>query len=144
MNILKQGLNKKKMLTDTEVQEIEQLADICNNAEHLHMRVSWIKQRTSPRDAPCDFLYYENGTLIGYLLLDSHGTAHKELTGMVHPDHRRKGAFTEMLMAAKAEWQPRGVQKFILICEKASRSGQAFVAKMGVQHELSEYRMVLE
>lgn len=143
MNALKQGLIEKSTLTEAEVQEIERLAGICNNAEHLRMRLSWLKRRVSPADAPCDFLYYENGTLVGYLLVDRHGTSEKELTGMVHPDHRHRGVFTEMLTAVKAEWQPRGTQKFILICEHASRSGQAFVTELGAQHEFSEYRMVL-
>src|SRR5947209_5154728 len=111
MNTLKQGLLKKVTLTDDDVQEIEQLADICNRAEHLHMRLGWLKQRTSAEDAPCDFLYYKNGILVGYLLVDRYGRMARELTGMVHPDHRHKGVFTGLLTAARAEWQARGVQK---------------------------------
>jgi ribosomal protein S18 acetylase RimI-like enzyme len=107
------------------------------------MRLGWLKQRTPAEDGPCDFLYYENGNLVGYLLVDRYGRTARELTGMVHPEHRHKGIFTELLTAARAEWQARGVERFLLICEEASRSGQAFVAQQGAQHESSECRMVL-
>lgn len=144
MNVSRQGLLKKQVLTAAEVQEIEQLAGICNAYENLHMRIDWIKTRTYANKVTNDFLYFENGTLVGYLVLDNYGTTEKELTGMVHPHQRRKGIFTALLTAAREECVPQGVRKFILICEDASRSGQAFVAALGTQHDSSEHRMVLE
>jgi ribosomal protein S18 acetylase RimI-like enzyme len=145
----RQGLIKKQILTESEVTEIEQLARICNNHENLHMRIGWIRLRPQQREETNnsffnDFLFYEDGQLAGYLVLDEHGTTARELTGMVHPEHRRKGIFTALLAAAKEESRGRGVRKLILICEDSSRSGRAFVAATGAHYDSSEYRMVLE
>src|SRR2546423_3031210 len=145
----RQGLIKKQILTESEVTEIERLACICNSHENLHMRIGWIKLRPQQREETNDFffndfLFYEDGILAGYLVLDDHGTTARELTGMVHPDYRRKGIFTALLAAAKEECRGRGVRKLILICEDSSRSGRACVAATGAHYESSEYRMELE
>lgn len=139
----KQGLIKRQTLTETEATEIEQLITLCNSYEGLYMRLSINMLRKQPGYEINDFLYYENDTLVGYLFVESWGTKEKELTGMVHPDYRRGGIFTTLLAAAKDECQRRGVQKFILICEQTSHSGQAFVKAIGAQHEYSEHEMVL-
>ena len=137
------GLVKRQTLTDTELAAIEQLIATCNAYEGLRMRLSmeWLRRRAG--DETNDFLYYEHGLLVGYLNVDSHGVLEKELTGMVHPDHRRKGIFRTLLAAAKEECDRRGVQKLILVCEQVSRSGLAFVEAIGAQHDFSEYEMVL-
>lgn len=145
---LRQGLIKRQTLTDAEVTEIERLAHICNSYENLHMRIGWIRLRPQQREErndflTNDFLFYEDGMLTGYLVLDDHGTTARELTGMVHPDHRRKGIFTALMAAAKEECRGHGVRRLILVCEDSSRSGRAFVATTHAHYEFSEYLMVL-
>jgi ribosomal protein S18 acetylase RimI-like enzyme len=142
-NHLKQGLIKKQTLTDAEVREIEQLAHVCNTFENLSMRIDWIKSRAPSDSEANDFLYYAGGALVGYLVLDRHGTREKELTGMVHPHHRRRGIFSTLLSAARQECAWRGVRRLLLICEHASSSGQARVAALAAGHEFSEHEMEL-
>ena len=137
-----QGLFRKHILTDTELREIEHLTEICNKYEDLHMRFSWLRTRPLSEEAN-DFLYYEDGKLTGYLNISSYGRKEKELTGMVHPEQRRKGIFRALFMAAKEECMRRGMQRVILVCEHASRSGPAFAAASGAHHDFSEHAMVL-
>ncbi len=143
-NQLKQGLVKKQTLTEAEVADIEQLAQVCNTYENLCMRIGWIKLRSPHNSVTNDFLYYEDGRLVGYLVLDNRGTKKKELTGMVHPNHRRKGIFSALFTAAREECSQRGVRRLILICEHSSRSGQALIGALGAKHKFSEHEMVLE
>ena len=146
---IKQGLLKEQILTEAEVTEIEQLAHICNSYENLRLRIGWIRLRPQQREATSDahfndFLFYEDGILAGYLVLDDHGATAREMTGMVHPDYRRRGIFTALLTAAKEECRGLGIRELILVCEESSRSGRAFVAAVGAHCDTSEYRMVLE
>ncbi len=97
-----QGLFRKHILTDTELREIEHLTEICNKYEDLHMRFSWLRTRPLSEEAN-DFLYYEDGKLTGYLNISSYGRKEKELTGMVHPEQRRKGIFRALFTAAKED-----------------------------------------
>jgi ribosomal protein S18 acetylase RimI-like enzyme len=138
-----QSLIRKHQLTDTELTEIEQLMNICNKYEDLHMRFNWLRARPLSEETH-DFLYYEDGKLAGYLNISSYGTKEKELLGMVHPEYRRKGIFRTLLAVAREECMRRGVQKLTLVCEHASRSGLAFASAIGAHHDFSEHAMVLE
>jgi ribosomal protein S18 acetylase RimI-like enzyme len=138
-----QGLIKKQTLTEADINAIEKLINACNTYEGLHMRLSLDALRKRPGDETNDFLYYENGFLVGYLSIESWGTREREATGMVHPDYRRKGIFSDILTAAKKECQRRGAQKIILVCEHAAQSGQAFIKSIEVRPEYAEHEMVL-
>lgn len=139
----KPGLVKRQTLTDAEATAIEQLTAICNRYEGLRMRLSLDTLRKRSGDEANDFLYYVDEVLAGYLNVDSYGILEKELTGMVHPDYRRKGIFRALLRAAKEECDRRGVQKLILVCEHSSRSGLAFVEAIGAHLDFSEHEMAL-
>jgi len=137
-----QNIIKKQILTDAEMAAVSRLTGICNSYENLHMSFSWLSTR-HPDNYTNDFLYYEDGMLVGYLNISSYGTKEKELLGMVHPDYRRKGIFSSLLAAAKEECFRRGVQRIILVCEHTSDSGQTFVAAIGAHHVFSEHTMDL-
>jgi ribosomal protein S18 acetylase RimI-like enzyme len=138
-----QGVVKKQALTEADQAAIQQLADICNRYEDLHMRFTFTSAWSSGQH-PHHFLYYERGTPAGYLYLYDFDPIEPEVTGMVHPDYRRRGIFRALLDAAKAEAFQRGAQQFTLFCEHASRSGQAFIAATGARYDFSEHAMILE
>src|SRR5947209_20445683 len=99
----KQGLVKKTTLTEAEVTEVAQLLATCNAHEDLNLSISLDALRNRPGDSVNDFLYYEDGSLLGYLDLDSLGRVEKECTGMVYPNNRRQGIFRMLFEAAKTE-----------------------------------------
>ena len=138
-----QGLVKKETLTEAEATSIEQLITTCNNYEGLHMRIDMGTLGDRPGGEVNDFLYYENGMLVGYLFVEGWGGRDRELVGMVHPDYRRRGIFRSLLAEAQQECRQRDIQKLILVCEQASQSGLAFVHAIQAQHEYSEHEMVL-
>ena len=142
-NQRKQGLVIKSTLTPAELAAISRLIDICNTHDGLRMRIGMDMLRERRGDEANDFLYYVDGQLVGYLEADSYGRKEKELAGMVHPDFRRQGIFTTLFTAAREEFQRRGVQKLILVCEHKSASGQAFLATTGAELAYSEHEMWL-
>jgi ribosomal protein S18 acetylase RimI-like enzyme len=92
-----------------------------------------------------DFLYYQNGILVGYLSLMSWGIEEREMhLGVVHPNYRQQGIFRALLEAAKAECASRGTRKFALMCENYSSSGIACATALGARYTFSEHEMLLE
>ena len=138
-----QGLVKKRTLTEAEATTVEQLITTCDNHEGLHMRIDAGALRQRPGNEADDFLYYEDGMLVGYLYVEGWGSRDREVAGMVHPEYRRRGIFSSLLAAAKIECRQKDVQKLILVCEHVSKSGLAFVHFIKALHEYSEHEMVL-
>jgi len=138
-----QGLIQKRTWANAELEQASELLEVCNAYEGLNVKLAIAMLRTRAGRETNDFLYYAEGKLVGLLALDSIGSKDKEVMAMVHPDYRRQGIATSLLAAARAEAQQRGIERFILACERFSRSGQAFVAAVGAQYDYSEHKMVL-
>ena len=140
----RQGLYRKHGLTQTELTEIEQLAQLCNNEDGLDLKLNWETLRGRSKSETNDFLYYEQDTLIGFLGIYAFNSREAEVSGMVHPAYRRRGIFTELLGAAREEIRRRNIPTLLLIVEHSSTSGQAFVGQLTTSYDHSEYKMVLE
>ncbi|GAC1360455.1 MAG: GNAT family N-acetyltransferase [Ktedonobacteraceae bacterium] len=139
----KHGLYQRQGLTQTELAEIETLATTCEAYEHLHMKLNWDTLHSRPKDQTNDFLYYENGVLVGFVAFFSFNPSEGEVSGMVHPDHRRKGIFTQLFMVACQECQRRNIPTLLLIVEHEATSGQGFAASLKPRYQHSEYKMEL-
>jgi len=141
---IRQGLYKKQGLTQAELTAIEQLADTCNRYEGLDIKLNWSILRSRPWFETNDFLYYVDDQLIGFLPLFSFNLSIAELSGMVHPDYRRRGIFTTLFNAARSKCRDRNVPQLLLIVEQASLSGKAFAESVGARYSFSEYKMALQ
>ncbi len=139
-----QGIYAKQTLIVDEIAAILQLAALCSTFEGLPMplfRTDMCKQRSG--NETFDFLYYEQGLLVGYLGIENHGTEQKEFEGMVHPAHRRKGIATRLLHAAQEESRHNGTKQLVLTNIRASASGVAFAKAIDATLDFSEHQMVL-
>lgn len=140
----REGLFAKHFLTAREMAELEQLAALCNTHEHLLMRLDYNMLDLPALPTDDLFLFYQNNALLGSLLLDRYHSDMKEVTGMVHPDFRRRGIFRTLLAAAGKECQSRGINRLLFTCETNSPGGQAFLRHIGARREFAEHRMVLQ
>src|SRR5579863_5625406 len=139
-----QGFITRQRWTKDELAEAEALIATCNVYEDLHIKLAHSLLRSRPGNVNDDFLYYEDGKLVGLLALDDIPKEDREMTGLVHPDYRRRGIFTELLTMAKAEGKLRGIKRLVIVCERFSRSGIAFVEAVGAQYDSSEHLMHLQ
>jgi ribosomal protein S18 acetylase RimI-like enzyme len=139
----KQGLQARSTLTRDEIREIADLKLLCNEHDSLRMRIplEMLDQRSGQQAN--DFLYYEQGLLVGYLYVDSWGQKEKEITGMVRPEFRRRRIFRQLFEAAEREGRTHGVECLILVCEERSHTGHAFAHSIKAHHDFSEHEMVL-
>lgn len=140
---LRQGLVAKQLLTAREIAELKQLTEICNTRERLLMRLDYNLLTASAPPTNDLFLFYRNGQLVGYLLLDRYHSDIKEVTGLVHPDFRRQGIFRQLLAAAREECLSRGIRRLLFTSETTSTSGRAFLLALGAGREFAEHRMLL-
>jgi ribosomal protein S18 acetylase RimI-like enzyme len=140
---LPHGIVTKKFLSIDDISAIQDLAAICERYEHARLRISWGMLQRRPGDFPLDFLYYDDGQLVGYIALDDRGVETKELFGMVHPAYRRRGIFRSLFHAAKDTCRLLGVRRLVLVCEHSSTSGRAFVKSVRASYDFSEHEMVL-
>lgn len=139
-----QGFITRQAWTADELAEAEALITTCNAYEDLRIKLAHSLLRSRPGNVNDDFLYYEEGKLVGLLALDDIPKEDREMTGLVHPDYRRRGIFTELLAMAKAESRLRGIKRLVIVCERFSRSGMAFVESVGAQYDSSEHLMYLQ
>lgn len=96
----------------------------------------------SPADAAHFLLARSDGTLVGIASLV--GYQDLEVSGVVHPDHRRRGIGRQLLNAVRAEVARRGLATWLLVCDTALRGGLAFAESVGGTNEFSEHRLLLD
>ena len=132
----------RTFFTGEERAAIQRLAGLCNAHEGLDLKLALDPPPTASVEAPGAFLFYaDDGNLAGFCSLD--GSHEVEVCGMVHPQHRRQGIGTDLLIAAQNACLARGAARIMLICEDASLSGCAFAAAHHGQRRFGEHRMVL-
>jgi ribosomal protein S18 acetylase RimI-like enzyme len=133
----------RRTLEPSDLGEIRALEARCNQADGLNLKLNWdLIQARSP-EVTCDFFAYAGDDLIGYVALDGDGDE-LELTGMVHPRHRRQGIALALVAAALEECRRRGIAQVLLVSERASASGRAFATPIGGRFSFAEYHMELD
>lgn len=91
-----------------------------------------------------EFMYFTGQQLVGYIGISQFGGqgSPMEITGMVHPEFRRQGIFTQLYALVTAERKRRNAGDMLMLCDRTSLSGQSFVKKTGAAYRHSEYEMV--
>lgn len=139
-----QGVVVRTALSAEEVGAIRELATVCEGHDGIELKLNWDMLKTRPGERTDDFLYYEAGRLVGFFALYHFNSWEIEISGMVHPDHRRKGIFTALYAAAKEEIARRGEPNLIWIVSEGSQSGKAWALSTGASYKNSEYKMERE
>ncbi|TCP52154.1 ribosomal protein S18 acetylase RimI-like enzyme [Tumebacillus sp. BK434] len=127
-----------------EAAAVAALEELCNTAEGMNLRIGTEYLLSRSGDQPYDFLYYENGQLLGFLCWFTMDGKEAEINGMVHPDHRRRGIFKKLLAAADAEMRKHGIESRLYLVNPQSRSGLAFLEHLGGAFRHAEYTMQLQ
>ncbi len=130
-------------LDSAELAAVRQLETECCGIRQLNMKLNWDMLENRSADEINDLLYYEGERLVGFMGLYSMSKEAKEIeiTGMVHPEFRRKGIFRQLFNAALMECRDRKAKKVLLITERTSDEGVAFARAIQSEYSSSEYRM---
>ncbi|REK71878.1 GNAT family N-acetyltransferase [Paenibacillus paeoniae] len=137
------GLHAREKLNEAELDAIGLLADTCNRHDRIELKLNWNMLRERSGSETSDFLYYESGQLVGFLGVYQFLSTEVELSGMVHPSHRRQGLFGQMVQAAREECKRRNVSKLVFMCQQGSSSAKAVMDRWTIPYGYSEYWMGL-
>ncbi|GAU75876.1 GNAT family N-acetyltransferase [Fusibacter sp. 3D3] len=93
-----------------------------------------------------EFMYYVEDELVGYIGICGFGGigSQIEVNGMVHPDYRRRGYFKTLFEYVKDEFHRRNSQAMLLLSDRKSFEGQAFIKNTNAAYKHTEYEMYLE
>ena len=137
-------IQKKRSVTESEIQQMKDLAYICGQQDNLDyssdLHINFLKNRNE--DYINDFLLYNGTQLIGALnMYDFERPTKLELIGFVHPHFRKQRFGTILLQTAMKEIQNRETDEALLIINGDSMSGNEFVKHMKLPYLYSEYSM---
>jgi len=144
----KHSISMKFQLNQEEYEAIKTLEAICYEKQKTNLKLELDYKMSQSGSSitgkiMTGFLYYENEALVGYLGLDNFGRDVIEVSGMVHPEFRRKRIFKKMYLLAKEEWEKACPSQVLVLCDHTSLSGLAFINSLGAEYSSSEYKMCL-
>ena len=136
------GLVPRQHLTAADLADLAALAEVCGRHDGCDLAfVVDMAAGFAGRELPQPF-YYARGQLLGMMAFQ--GQAEDlEVTGLVHPAHRRRGIGRVLLAATTAACAQHAITSLLLVCADAAPSGQAFATAVGARYRFSEYRMAL-
>lgn len=135
------GCIPERLDRDT-LEQIRELAKLCERHEGLKLKLHASMLESRSPGARRDFLWKNTeGRLIGYLGLNSFEPDSAEVVGLVHPDRRCEGIFSELFRTAEREARSQGITRLILICPENSQSGKGYIKSLGIERSFSEYVM---
>lgn len=149
MNIIHNAsIISKEYFNDKEFNEINELLDICTAHDKTCLKLELYYKKSSPNKIELnrvnEFLYYVDEKLIGYIGICNFGGSSIEVNGMVHPEYRRQGIFTELLRLVKLECIRLGNVKMLLLSDEKSESGLGFLSSIDAKYDFAEYEMYLK
>lgn len=147
------GILLKEYLDDADCAAIRALAEECVRREGVALKLELDYKLQAARNAADqtrvravnEFMYFSKAGLVGYAGICGFGGPEGalEITGMAHPDWRRRGVFSLLHGLVADECRRRRAPGALVLCDRDSASGQAFVRKIGAAYSHSEYEMRL-
>ncbi len=131
------------MLTKEQLQQIKELRIACEEEGGFELKLNEDMLETRDENRKEDFFHYEDGRLVGFLGCYRFGNK-IEMTGMVHPDYRRKGVFTKLFSEAVAEVKKQDDTTILLNAPTSSQSAKKFLKSIPCTFEMAEYQMKWE
>jgi ribosomal protein S18 acetylase RimI-like enzyme len=107
------------------------------------LKLEWGALSSRQVDEVRDVLWWEDGSLVGFAGLYAFGSSTPEVTGMVHPEHRRRGIGTRLLDEMLQLCTARGASKFLLVTPRTSVGAQRLAASRAGILDHSEHALAL-
>lgn len=127
------------MLTKEKLKEIKQLQSYVEDHDEIQLKLNWGMLERGKEDS-FYFTHEENGCIIGFIGIYIFGNT-VELCGMVHPNYRRQGIFTNLHQKAIKFSKDKGFTKILLNAPFGCESAQGFLKNIPAVYVKTEYQM---
>ena len=77
-----------------------------------------------------EFYCYDGERVVGYISISIYGSGPMEVTGLVHPDYRRRGIFNKLFKLVEMTWLALNKRELLLISDERSKGGLALSISM--------------
>lgn len=137
----------KQRIDKVTMQAAEALAELCSKIDGVLTPIQWNHDLNTNQEMDSWFLTWAKDEargqeiLVGFLSVFAPFGDQGEFSGCVHPDYRRKGIYSKLNAMASAVAIENGITSHLHMVERASKSGQAFVATLTDELDHTEYAM---
>ncbi|MGM9923906.1 MAG: GNAT family N-acetyltransferase [Bacillus sp. (in: firmicutes)] len=125
-------------MNDIQLLELIRLQDTCESYEDIKLKLNWDVLKTRNEEDGFDFFHFEDDRLVGFLGIYYFGEEY-EMCGMVHPEFRRRGIFTELFKQALAALDDSA--PVLLNAPADSLSAKGWLSTIPCSYGFSEYQM---
>lgn len=132
------------MSTIDTLKDIEELQQRCEQYDGISLKLNWDMLRLPPTAGGAEWIVtYEDEQLVGFMGLYGFGSE-MEICGMVRPGYRRRGIFTSLWIGAQTVIKRNNVATLLLNAPASSASATAYLKKLPLSFDHSEYQMKWE
>ncbi|KNH16598.1 GNAT family acetyltransferase [Priestia megaterium] len=128
------------MLEQHVLEDIQKLQSICEQEEHIELKLNFDMLRSRKQNEVNDFFHYEDNQLVGFIGLYGFGNT-VEICGMVAPSYRRKRVFSKLFSQALHICKKLQYTEILLNAPGDSVSGREFLKQIPCSFTFSEYQM---
>ncbi|MED3913615.1 GNAT family N-acetyltransferase [Priestia megaterium] len=128
------------MLEQHVLEDIQKLQSICEQEEHIELKLNFDMLRSRKQNEVNDFFHYEDNQLVGFIGLYGFGNT-VEICGMVAPSYRRKRVFSKLFSQVLHICKKRQYTEILLNAPGDSVSGREFLKQIPCSFTFSEYQM---
>lgn len=121
-------------------EEVRQLQNLCEKHDGITLKLNWDNLNARPKGDKQDLTIYRDGTLVAFLGRYSFGST-LEICGMVHPDYRRQGIFSNIMRNALDDWAINNHTEILLNAPGNSTTAKAYLSTISCHFSCSEYQM---
>jgi len=127
------------MLTKENILEIKALQEVCEKEGGFDLKLNFDMLENRIGKQKEDLFHYVDGKLVGFLGIYGFGDK-VELCGMVHPDYRRQGIFSELLERGLVE-SKKQYPTILINAPTKSQSAKQFLRNIPCSFSVAEYQM---
>lgn len=143
MALTPMAVTATRQLSPGELEALAALETRAVSADGGRLKLEWGVLRNRPGNAVRDFVWYEDGALLGFLGLYAFGQAKVEILAVVDPSARRRGIATALLDAALPVCREHGGESVLLVVPRNSEAGRALALARGAQLGHSEHALLM-